>query len=310
LKKLILFIFIVFVIAGDIHMTFAWDSTAAKYLPLQVGNTWVYRGTARGGFMEGRSYQTYKITHVLDTLGERYYSLQVRVVMISGTLQSGVWQLSTPVRIDSVSMKVYKFQSYCMNNEMPTDSLNGRLYDTIRTCPSIPYANSVCTDTSLYNIFGNNYPSKKFIEFQGPGYSTIYVKGIGIVYSSYGYSMNNSQDSLRGCVINGVLYGDTSTLVGIKQISSQVPNDFSLSQNYPNPFNPTTHFEFQIADFGLVRLTVYDLLGKEIQTLVNEQFSPGTYEVDFDGSSLPSGVYYYKLETDSFTETKKMVLIK
>src|SRR5689334_17660803 len=103
MKKLLLLIFIALVLAGDIHLTHSWDSTAAKYLPLQVGNTWVYRGSARAGFMEGRSYQTYKITGVADSLGKRYYVIQSRVVMISGTLSAGVWQLGDRIRIDSTT---------------------------------------------------------------------------------------------------------------------------------------------------------------------------------------------------------------
>ncbi len=99
-------------------------------------------------------------------------------------------------------------------------------------------------------------------------------------------------------------------LVPIKEIQSEVPQSYSLSQNYPNPFNPTTHFRIRIAEYGLVKLTVYDVLGKEIQVIVNQQLSPGTYEVGFDGSDLSSGVYFYTLSANVFAESRKMVLIK
>ena len=92
--------------------------------------------------------------------------------------------------------------------------------------------------------------------------------------------------------------------------STEVPESFSLGQNYPNPFNPVTKFGFRIADFGLVRLTVFDIIGREIEVLVNQQLQPGTYEVSWDASNYSSGVYYSRLEAGSFTETKKMVLIK
>ncbi len=104
--------------------------------------------------------------------------------------------------------------------------------------------------------------------------------------------------------------------IGIKPISSEIPNEFSLSQNYPNPFNPVTKIKFEIPAVKTTRrvvftkMVVYDLLGKEIQTLVNENLSPGTYEANFDGSNLSSGVYYYKLESGDFTQTRKMVLMK
>ncbi len=98
--------------------------------------------------------------------------------------------------------------------------------------------------------------------------------------------------------------------VGINPISSEIPKEFSLSQNYPNPFNPITHFEFRIADFGFVKISVYDVLGREILVLVNEKLKPGTYEATFNGSNLASGVYFYKMITADFADSKKMVLIK
>jgi hypothetical protein len=137
----------------------------------------------------------------------------------------------------------------------------------------------------------------------------------------------NQYWNLMGCIINGVLYGDTS-LTGINKISSEVPEKFSLKQNYPNPFNPVTKIRFDIrpplnpllskegkddmqnAGRQGVVLSVYDILGREVATLVNEKLSPGTYEVDFNGSNLPSGVYYYTLNALDFQKTKKMVLIK
>ena len=94
------------------------------------------------------------------------------------------------------------------------------------------------------------------------------------------------------------VYKVWGSFVGIKNISNEIPQSFSLSQNYPNPFNPVTHFGFRIAEFGLVKLTVYDALGKEVQVLVNEQLQPGSYEADWDASAYPSGVYYYKLEVN------------
>ena len=99
-------------------------------------------------------------------------------------------------------------------------------------------------------------------------------------------------------------------LSAIQNISTETPSKYSLSQNYPNPFNPTTNIKFSIVNTGDVKLVVYDIQGREVQTLVNESLKPGTYEAAFDGSALNSGVYFYKLITNTFSETKKMLLIK
>jgi hypothetical protein len=121
-------------------------------------------------------------------------------------------------------------------------------------------------------------------------------------------------------VSNGYLYAGTSTngvyrrplseLVGIHPISTETPSKYSLSQNYPNPFNPITNVKFSMLNARDVKLVVYDVMGREVQTLVNEKLSAGTYEVKFDGSMLNSGIYFYKMMTDGFTETKKMLMIK
>lgn len=101
-----------------------------------------------------------------------------------------------------------------------------------------------------------------------------------------------------------------SNIVGIKPISNIVPSSYSLNQNYPNPFNPTTNFKFGIPKSGSVNITLYDMLGREMEKLVNENLTAGEYLVDFDASKYSSGVYYYKLTADEFTQTRKMMLIK
>ncbi len=98
--------------------------------------------------------------------------------------------------------------------------------------------------------------------------------------------------------------------VGIMPISGEVPRTFELSQNYPNPFNPSTTIKFDIAKSTFVKLVVYDILGKEVSTLVNEQVPIGKYEVKWNASGISSGIYFYKLVTSDFTITKKMILNK
>ncbi len=98
--------------------------------------------------------------------------------------------------------------------------------------------------------------------------------------------------------------------VGINNISS-LAESFSLSQNYPNPFNPNTNINFAIPKSGNVSLKVYDILGNEVANLLNnEKLNSGSYKVDFNASQLSSGVYYYTLKTENFTDTKKMLLVK
>jgi hypothetical protein len=98
--------------------------------------------------------------------------------------------------------------------------------------------------------------------------------------------------------------------VGVEEISNSVPTKFNLSQNYPNPFNPTTMINYSIPRDGFVTIKVYNLLGQEVATLVNQEQRTGIYRVDFDASKLASGVYTYSIQSGDFTLAKKMVLMK
>ena len=99
-------------------------------------------------------------------------------------------------------------------------------------------------------------------------------------------------------------------VTAVKRSAREIPNRFSLSQNYPNPFNPSTKIVYQIPVKALVTLKVYDILGREVTTLVDAQQNAGQYHVTFDGSRLASGVYFYRIQAGSFIQTKKLMLLK
>ncbi|MBM4157536.1 MAG: T9SS type A sorting domain-containing protein [Ignavibacteria bacterium] len=113
------------------------------------------------------------------------------------------------------------------------------------------------------------------------------------------------------CGLNGLILKTTNGgSTWIKPINTEVPGSYKLYQNYPNPFNSMTNVKFQMSNAGNVSLKIYDVLGKEVTTLVNERFQPGTYQVSFDGSGLPSGVYFCKFESGDFSAVTKMILLK
>ncbi len=163
------------------------------------------------------------------------------------------------------------------------------------------------TDISL----NNGVDWKYSLQSEFTGYIPINSKILNEAMYIIGYTRND----------NGFFLFENNTefLTDVKQ-NSNMPNEFSLAQNYPNPFNPSTKINFSIPQASFVNLKVYDILGNEVVTLVNEEKPTGSYEVNFsakggsasDGNanSLSSGVYFYKLQAGSFVETRKMLLLK
>jgi hypothetical protein len=141
------------------------------------------------------------------------------------------------------------------------------------------------------------------------------LTGLGEDY----YVMVSVEDSGKGggVVLEGFLglgevinYQITLDPLSVDQINSLIPNKFELAQNYPNPFNPTTTIEYSIPQAGVVTIKIFDILGREVTTLVNEEKQRGNHVVKFNASNLSSGIYFYKLQAGSFVQTLKMILLK
>ena len=151
-------------------------------------------------------------------------------------------------------------------------------------------------ETVRYNSDGSNPWIAEVNQYAGIG------KGIALGADFSLYTV--------GMFYYSVIKYSQSSPTDVEENSSEVPETFALNQNYPNPFNPNTVISYRLPVTSNVLLKVYNIIGNEVATLVNEEKSPGNYQVSFDASSLSSGTYFYKLTTDSFTETKKMMLLK
>jgi uncharacterized delta-60 repeat protein len=133
--------------------------------------------------------------------------------------------------------------------------------------------------------------------------NAIGIDGAGNIYVT-GSSVESGQNG-NFCTIK---YAPGT--IGINPVSGEIPDNFMLSQNYPNPFNPVTNIKFGIPKAGNVRLIIYDINGREVNRLINQNLNAGYYTADFNASNLASGVYFYRLEANDFTDVKKMMLVK
>ena len=299
MKKLLIISFVAFLL--NYECVSQMNADVFRYYPLAIGNTWVYNGTGWAGQYIKRikvigssvinQYLYYKLNNNLnsDTTYVRIDSTK-GLILFRNTSNSCSW-LNQETTGDSIAAKINDSSSVrCNERAACTDTANEQIFNLIKE------------RKIFYNQYFEGTETRKYVmDF---GSIQIYTTGPTWYYTWI----------LKGCIINGIVYGDTS-LTGLNKISSEVPESFSLSQNYPNPFNPTTKIRFSIPQVGngrdrSARIIVYDILGREIQTLVNEQLSPGTYEVEFDGTNYPSGVYFYTLKTGNFLANKKMILLK
>ena len=124
-----------------------------------------------------------------------------------------------------------------------------------------------------------------------------------------GGSMVNDNGTILLSTLGGGLYTD-APLTDVDNSESQIIKRFTLKQNYPNPFNPNTKISYSIPEASFVSLKIYDLLGEEISTLINEEKAAGSYKINFDAEQLTSGIYFYKIEAGNYIEAKKMILMK
>ena len=170
----------------------------------------------------------------------------------------------------------------------------------------VPSATSYRVQVSQNQNFNN-----PIVNTTTSSFSSQYTILSGVLsYNTKYYWRANASNTGGPSIWSDIWNFTTLNNIGIKQISSEIPDKYILYQNYPNPFNPNTTIKFQIKDSRFVTLKVFDMLGKEVKALVNEKLSPGIYEVNFDGSNLPSGMYFYTIRSEDFTDTKRMLLIK
>ncbi len=187
------------------------------------------------------------------------------------------------------------------------DLVNSSLY-TVRNT-SINDPDAICRD-SLGNYYVTSFSDNIVFKF-----SNDFSIGPEVISTGHGGPSGlgfNMRDNILGITNYNFNSIDLIELNpnNIYYNQATFPSNYILSQNYPNPFNPYTKIKFQIPELSFVTLKIYDILGNEIATLVSEEKAAGSYEIDFIGRELTSGIYFYRIQASNFVETKKMVLLK
>lgn len=186
----------------------------------------------------------------------------------------------------------------------PPNSSTGQSLTPLLDWDSLSSATSYRVQLSLENTFSSTIIDSSNISIAQ------YQVAPGLLQNNNLYYWRVNATNVGGTSPYSSIWNFRTGLVGINPINSEIPETYKLYSNFPNPFNPSTLIKFDIPKQSFTKLVVYDLLGREVAVLLNEQLNAGRYETTFDASQFSSGMYFYKLETESFIDVKKMVLIK
>jgi len=284
----------------------------------------VFTGT-NGSGVTHKTYTNYLVGKNYVTIGNSRPSLTYKVdgvEYISSSLYA--WDISSSHVIEAISPQTIGNNRYIFENW----SNGGSQSQTININAST--SNYTANHKLQYRLLGSVTPAGLPVTVNGSGtfldsassnevtLSALQVTHNGKTYyfsnwegtGSGSYTGNNpvANITMNGFIFQKAIF-DTID-VGISNFNSQIPDKFSLYQNYPNPFNPVTNIKFDIAKSTNTSIVIYDMLGKEISSLVNQVLAPGSYQYSFNAASFPSGIYYYRIKTNEFTDIRKMILLK
>ena len=208
--------------------------------------------------------------------------------------------------------KIYSIQDSIVNWALPAMELNNWGFSPSLVTPPASSGNWWWCADSVYNL-GNPVVWPRFNgSYTNSTMLTASTEGLPLGDLNWFPNKKAIWNAHQSALMQHIENEDTTQYIitGIRQENNQIPNAFSLSQNYPNPFNPSTIIKYSVRISGVVTLKVYNSLGQEIATLVNQEQNAGNYNITFDASKLASGVYMYRIQSGDFSLTKKMTLLK
>lgn len=280
------------------------SAQSQQIVPLANGNKWYYNCSSQT-LVPPASFTYYRRTREVlrDTL---ITSIVWKAIRITTYYSTYVTQDYEYWRSDSSQFKNLYISTPLYNTSLTTDSTWSSMGTCSITLGEIKFGGAT-VKTQKYFIYDVG-SSEGWTTGLNIGV-TNYESGIA---ARFGGSGDYSQDNLVGALINGVEIGD-STLMYTSQPSKDniaLPRKLSLLQNYPNPFNPMTRIDFFLPKASYITITIFDVLGKEIAILMSERSIEGTHSIFWDASAYPSGMYFYRIQSEREVAVRKMILLK
>jgi len=238
------------------------------------------------------------------------------------TSQALVFPNGSTVTVQAISPKTVGFNRYVFVNWSDNGDTTHNVTVNSNTSLTATYKLQcrLAVNSTVGNTFGDAFVDSgstvqfgvlsRNIVFNGTPYMFRGWSGTGT--GSYTSPDSTGNDTAVSVLVRNPIVQTArwTSPIGIQNITSELPTEYKLHQNFPNPFNPVTNINFDIIKSGVVKITVYDLLGREVETLVNQDMSPGRYKLDLNAANYASGMYLYKITTNDFVDVKKMLIIK
>ena len=283
--------------------SFPFSDEVFSWFPLNIGNKWVYKVRILD----------YNCFWVLDQWEE-----SIAISKDTTINNLNYYKFEPPlaneyefIRIDSINAKLKAIYSYADSVEVTIYDFLMEVGDTVLLDPTDPYGGFILMNEETQTIFNESRLIRNLMSlwFLPPPYTLL--KGIGYFRDSF-CEFGGHIRELKGCVINREIYGDTTYIVNVEEEQNLTPIEYKLEQNYPNPFNPSTKISWQSPVGSFTTLKIYDVLGNEVVTLVNEYREAGSHIVEFriGNLELSSGIYFYQLKVGEYSNTKKMILLR
>jgi hypothetical protein len=281
-----------------------------SFYPLSVGNYWVYNVTDWSyPYYDEDTFTKKVISKEILSNGKEYFKIEEKYY--NSSYINYVYE-----RVDSAKGIIYQFNSDCPNpdSEKVIDDFTAEVGDSILIQRFTMCWDSILTkfsDSGSEIIFNENRNFRTYEYSWLVSYNYKLAQGIGLYNIRNGYDFGESYFTLNGCVIDDIVYGDT-TLTDIDDPQNQIPTEFRLEQNYPNPFNPSTKISWQLPAACTVTLKIFNAVGEEVATILNDAYQNAGEHSSLVtlNSSWPSGVYFYKIRAGNFVDIKKMILLK
>ncbi|MCR4417826.1 MAG: T9SS type A sorting domain-containing protein [Ignavibacteria bacterium] len=274
-------------------------NSSNDWIPLVQGSIWVFSSYANIYSPYGPSVQVFIGTSKMFYEKDTIINNQTYAKITHNVLSAQTNHFSQPllIRKDTITNKYYKYSS-------PSEKL---FFDPLADSGTVIPDFFVLGQKSTRNIFGEVRESWNINPIVGGYGNIILVRGIGLFYSKFD-EFGGYFDSLKGCVIGGQLFGDTTFVTSVKD--EIIPDNFVLYQNFPNPFNSQTTIRFDLPEMQQVQLKIFNSIGEEIYSENLGVMDRGSYSFKFNANNFSSGVYFYQIVSNKFTSTRKMILIK